>query len=77
MKPIWKVFLIIGILVGAFLIWALVFNDGGILQTGWNSVANNVNGVYQTVVGDSSAKILPNWADANVDTDTDLGGANQ
>ena len=50
-KTIAKVFLIIGILVLVFIIWQLVFNDGGILKTGYNSVANLVNHQWEKVAG--------------------------
>ncbi|MDR0917953.1 MAG: hypothetical protein LBM93_01680 [Oscillospiraceae bacterium] len=48
-KTILQVFGIIGVLVLAFLIWQLVFNDGGIIKTGYNSVANLVNTQYEKV----------------------------
>jgi hypothetical protein len=64
-----KIFLIIGALVLAFLIWGLFFNTGGVLQTGWNSMAKSVNKTWDTVTGDSSAKILPSFGDASVDTE--------
>lgn len=73
MKPIWKVFLIIGTLVFAFIVWELVFNDGGITQTVYNSLANAVNNTYQTITGDSGATLLPSWTDAGVNTDSKLG----
>lgn len=75
MKPMTKVFLVIAALVLIFLIWALFFNDGGVLQTAYNAMANGVNGVWQTVTGDSSAKLLPSWTDANVDTEGNLNDA--
>lgn len=66
-----KVFLVIGILVLAFLIWGLFFNDGGILQTSYNSLAEAVNHTWQKVTGDSGAKLLPEIGNV-VDTDTNL-----
>lgn len=69
MNKVGRIFLIIGILVLAFLIWGLFFNDGGVLQTGWNSMANSVNNTWQTVTGDSGAKILPGFGEADVDTE--------
>lgn len=69
MKSIAKVFLVIGTLVLVFLVWALFFNDGGILQTSYNSLAGSVNGVWQKLTGDPSGKLLPTWSDAGVDTE--------
>lgn len=61
MKTITKVFLIVATLVLIFLIWALFFNKGGILQTGWNALIAPVNNVWQKLSGDSSAELLPTW----------------
>lgn len=69
MKSIHKVFLVIAILVLAFIAWSLFFNDGGILQSGYNGVSGAINNTWQTMTGDSSASILPSWTDANVDTE--------
>jgi hypothetical protein len=77
MKSIHKVFLVIAVLVLAFIAWSLFFNDGGILQTGYNAVGDSVNNTWQTVTGDSAAKLLPSWTDANVDTEGEnLGDTN-
>ena len=46
-----KVFLLIGTLVLIFLIWQLVFNDGGIVKTIYNSFANGVNKQWEKVAG--------------------------
>lgn len=59
-KTVKKVFLLIGTLVAIFLIWALVFNDGGILRTGYNALAKGINGQWAKVAG-SGQKILPEW----------------
>lgn len=69
MGKVGKIFIIIGVLVLAFLIWGLFFNTGGVLQTGWNSMANSVNNTWDRVTGDNSAKILPSFNDASVDTE--------
>ena len=59
-KTVKKVFLLIGTLVAIFLIWSLFFNDGGILRTGYNALANGVNGQWEKVAG-TDQKILPEW----------------
>lgn len=59
-KTVRKVFLIIGTLVAIFLIWQLVFNDGGILKTGYNALADGINGQWAKVAGDGKT-ILPKW----------------
>lgn len=74
MSPIKKVFLIIGVLVLAFLIWQLVFSDGGVLISAWNAIADTINGVWQKITGGSS-KIVPEW-DGAVDSSKNDGGLN-
>lgn len=63
-KTVRKVFLIIGTLVLIFLIWQLVFNDGGILKTGYNALADGINGQWAKVAGDGKT-ILPRWGEGN------------
>jgi hypothetical protein len=58
-----KVFMLIGLLVIIFLAWQLIFNDGGILKTMYNSAANGVNGQWAKVAG-SGQTILPQWSDS-------------
>ena len=58
-KTVKKVFLLIGLLVLIFLIWQLVFNDGGIVKTVYNAMANGINGQWEKVSG--SKKLLPVW----------------
>ena len=68
MKPITKVFLIIGVLLLCFLVWSLVFEDGGVLALAWNAIADEVNGMYQDITG-SSDDLMPPWV-----VETDLEG---
>jgi hypothetical protein len=60
MKPITKVFIVIGALLLCLLIWAAVFNNG-LLQNAWNSMADSVNEQWQKITGDNSAEIIPEW----------------
>ena len=62
MKTIHKVFLIVGTLVLIFILWQVFFNDGGVLQTGYNAVVDTINGVWNKLTG-GTAGILPNWGD--------------
>lgn len=55
-----KVFMLIGLLVIIFMAWQLIFNDGGILKTMYNSMANGINGQWAKVAG-SGQTILPLW----------------
>lgn len=73
-KTIVKVFMIIGILVAVFLAWQLIFNDGGILKTGYNSIANLINSKWAQVAG-SGQKILALWGTNAADNGTafDIG----
>lgn len=59
-KTVKKVFILIGLLVGIFIAWQLIFNDGGILKTMYNSVASGINGQWAKVAG-SSQTILVKW----------------
>lgn len=55
-----KVFVLIGLLVIIFIGWQLIFNDGGILKTGYNSMANGINAQWAKVAG-SGQTILATW----------------
>lgn len=68
-KTVKTVFLIIGLLVLIFIVWQLVFNDGGILRTGYNAMARGINKQWAKVAG-SNETILAEWGD-NADTDGD------
>jgi hypothetical protein len=70
MKPITKVFLIIGVLLLCFLVWTLVFDNGGVLALAWNAIATEVNDMYADITGNSGAKLMPVW-----EVKTNLGDA--
>lgn len=63
-KTVLKVFLLIGLLVGIFLAWQLIFNDGGILKFGYNSLANGINSQWEKVAG-SGQTVLAEWGSTN------------
>ena len=63
-KTVVKVFTLVGILVGIFIAWQLIFNDGGILRTGYNALVGGVNGQWQKVAGDGKT-ILVEWGSSN------------
>lgn len=65
-KTVKKVFMLLGVLVASFLVWQLVFNNGGILKTAYNSVAGSINTQYAKAAG-TGQKILPLWTNANAD----------
>ncbi len=65
-KTVKKVFLLIALLVGIFIAWQLVFNDGGILKTGYNALANGINGQWEKVAGDGE-KLVALWQNSNAD----------
>lgn len=69
-KTVKKVFLILGTLVLIFLIWQLVFNKGGILVTGYNAIANGINGQWAKAAG-SGKTILPLWDNSNAKNNGD------
>lgn len=66
-KTVRQVFLIIGTLVLIFLVWQLVFKEGGIVRTVYNGMVNGINGQWEKVAGDGQ-KILPSWGDTGADT---------
>lgn len=59
-----KVFMLIGLLVIIFIAWQLIFNDGGILKTMYNSIANGINKQWAKVAG-SGETLIPNWSSSN------------
>lgn len=62
-KSVLSVFLVVGALVLAFLLWQLVFTDGGVMRTSYNAVARFVNTQYaKTAAG---AELLPEWSTSN------------
>ena len=61
-KTIINVFLIIGVLVIMFIAWQLIFTEnGGVLVTTYNSLANSVNKVWSTSNGGTKDSIMPTW----------------
>lgn len=63
-KSVRKVFMLVGTLVAIFLAWQLIFNDGGILKTVYNGIADGINGQWEKVAG-SGSDLVPNWTDSN------------
>lgn len=79
-KTVRKVFLIVGTLVFVFLVWQLVFNDGGIIKTVYNAFVDGVNGQWHKAAGDDS-DLLPHWDESKAEDngkgfDIDTGGGN-
>lgn len=58
-----KVFFLIATLVFIFIVWQLVFNDGGILKTVYNGIANGINDQWEKVAGKGN-DLLPEWSDS-------------
>lgn len=73
MSTIWKVFLVVGTLVVIFLVWQLVFNHGGILETSYNAVAGVINNTWQSISGGTSP-LIPLWGTETTGGGTTLGG---
>lgn len=72
-KTVKKVFLLIGLLVLIFLIWQIVFNDGGIVKTVYNAMASGINGQWAKVAGNGK-KLVPEWNDTNATQDANGKG---
>lgn len=64
-----KVFLVIAILVVIFMAWQIIFNQGGVIVTGYNAVVGIVNGQWAKVAG-AGHQLIPVW---NVDTNGTAG----
>lgn len=58
------VFGILLTIVIIFLVWQLVLNDGGILKTGYNAIANGINKQWEKAAG-AGETVLPLWSDSN------------
>ena len=63
-KTVKKVFMLLALLVGIFLAWQLIFNDGGILQSIYNGVASGINTQYERVAGQGRT-LIPYWGQNN------------
>lgn len=72
-KTVKKVFLLIGLLVLIFLVWQIVFNDGGIVKTVYNAIVNGINGQWEKVAGDGET-LLPTWDDTDAVSDANGQG---
>lgn len=59
-KTVKTVFLLIGLIVLIFLIWQLVFNNGGIVKTIYNAMARGINKQFVRVAG-TGQTLLPYW----------------
>ena len=68
-----KVFMIIGLLVLIFLIWQVVFKDGGIVRTVYDKMVDGINKQWAKVAG-TGEKILPNWGDTGASSGEDAKG---
>ena len=66
-KTVKKVFMLLALLVGIFLAWQLIFNDGGILQSVYNGVASGINKQYAKVAGDNK-NLVPLWGSSPKDS---------
>lgn len=63
-KTIVKVFVILGILVLALLVWAFVFGNG--LETIFNAIIEPINNIYRAMTGGTEGdSLIPKW---NVDS---------
>lgn len=71
-KTIITVFIILGILVLALLIWAFVFNGGG-LPAIMNGVIRPINTIYQNMTGGSDS-LIPEWNQGSANDITEARG---
>lgn len=73
-KTVKKVFMLLALLVGIFLAWQLIFNDGGILQSVYNGVASGINAQYKKVAGDKN--LVPLWGSNAKDSAENITNGN-
>lgn len=62
-KTIRKVFMVIGLLIIILIVWAFVFGNG--LSSIFNGVIAPINAVYQGVIGDADAMLIPEMESDN------------
>lgn len=62
-KFVIAVFKLVAVLVIIFICWQLIFNDGGILKTSYNSIATGINRDWAKTSGEGE-EILPKWDEA-------------
>lgn len=78
-KTVQKVFIIIGVLVLAFVIWALVFGDKGIVNSAYSAVAGVINEQYHRVAGNGNDLLPEDLKDGGSETNgtgsSDFGSA--
>ena len=72
-KTVKTVFLLIGTLVLIFLVWQLVFKDGGIVRTVYDAMVNGINEQWEKVAGDGQV-LLPTWGDTGAQSGEDAKG---
>ena len=68
-----KVFMLIGLLVLIFLIWQVVFKDGGIVRKVYNSMVDGINTQWAKVAG-TGKTILPTWKETGAASGADNKG---
>ena len=64
-NTITKVFLVVGVMVGIFIAWQLLWANNGVLKTAYNGAAEYINDNYATTHGDGST-LLPTYDDSNL-----------
>ena len=71
MKPITKVFIVIGTLLLCLLVWAAFF-DHGLLANAWNVMAGGVNDTINKIFG-KDVDIIPEWDESGTTLDDGNG----
>lgn len=74
-KTILKVFLIIAVIVLAFLCWKIFFGDHGLLVSGYREVIEQINNAWNNLTGSTTGLLPETWGDASLDGSTN-GNAN-
>lgn len=72
MSGIRKIFLIVGTLLLIFIVWDLIFNQGGILSTAYDALISPINITWEHLSG-SANPLLPPWNANPTGTSPSLG----
>lgn len=72
-KSTWKVFSMVMLLVAVFVLWQLMFKDGGVIRGLYNGVVNFLNVQWKDLTG-SQDNLLPPWGATQTSVTVDTKG---
>ena len=72
-KSTWKVFSMVMLLVAVFVLWQLMFKDGGVIRGLYNGVVGFLNDQWKDLTG-ASDNLLPPWGTTQSSVTVDTTG---